>query len=148
MNITENYFINLFCSSNPSSEDIQKVLDCTDPVIGDQMNAILCAPFTDEEIRRAVFDMHPSKAPGLDGFTALFYQKLWPLIGNDVTQATLHILNEQKDLFDWNATLITLIPKIQEPLSLKDFDLLAYAIQVIKSYLEQSPIDSDLSWIR
>ncbi|XP_075499819.1 uncharacterized protein LOC142538372 [Primulina tabacum] len=120
-NITEDYFRNLFKSSNPSSEDIAKLLDCSEPVIRDKMNETLCAPFTADEVRRAVFDMHPSKAPGLDGFTALFYQKFWPLIGNDVTQATLLILNEQKDLFDWNATLITLIPRIQEPLSLKDF---------------------------
>lgn len=38
--------------------------------------------------------MHPSKAPGLDGFTALFYQKLWAMIGNDITDAALLILNE------------------------------------------------------
>lgn len=27
---------------------------------------------TKEEVRKALFDMHPSKAPGLDGFNAPF----------------------------------------------------------------------------
>lgn len=65
--------------------------------------------------------MHPSKAPGLDGFNAYFYKKLWPIIGTDVTQAALRILNDQQDPSEWNTTLIILIPKIKEPLSLKDF---------------------------
>ncbi|XP_075498859.1 uncharacterized protein LOC142537187 [Primulina tabacum] len=74
-----------------------------------------------EKVRRAVFDMHPSKAPGPDGFTALFYHKLWPIVGEDVTKEVLAILNDQAGMTDWNETLITLIPKIKDPVSLKDF---------------------------
>lgn len=74
------------------------------------MNNFLCAKFTVEEVHKVVVDMHPSKAPGPNGFTTLFYQKLWPLIGEDVTAAVLLILNDQGDLSDWNSTLITLIP--------------------------------------
>lgn len=85
------------------------------------MNAILCAPFSEDEIHKAVFDMHPSKAPGPDGFTVLFYQKLWPIIGKDITKAALEILNGKKKLLDWNATLITLIPKVKDLRSLKEF---------------------------
>lgn len=70
--MTVDYFNNLFSSSNTTSGDLSAVLECTDTVIEDQMNESLCEPFTAEEIRRAVFDMHPSKAPGLDGFTAYF----------------------------------------------------------------------------
>lgn len=33
------------------------------------------ADFTPEEIRKAMFDMAPFKAPGPDGFQAGFYQK-------------------------------------------------------------------------
>lgn len=77
--------------------------------------------FISDEVRRAVFDLHPSKAPGPDGVTTLFFQKPWPFLGDDITEAALNILNGNSDIKGWNATLITLIPKVKEPLSPKDF---------------------------
>lgn len=38
-------------------------------------NEDLSNSITMDELKRAVFNMHPNKAPGLDGFTLLFYQK-------------------------------------------------------------------------
>lgn len=61
------------------------------------MNDVLCAPYTEADVRRALFDMHPSKAPGPDGFTALFFQKNWQVVGHEVTVAALQILNVQAD---------------------------------------------------
>jgi hypothetical protein len=37
---------------------------------------MLDAPFTEEEIKSAAFDSYSEGAPGLDGFTFLFYQKI------------------------------------------------------------------------
>ena len=37
-------------------------------------NEFLTAPFTEKEVRDAVFDMEHNKAPGPDGFPAEFYQ--------------------------------------------------------------------------
>jgi hypothetical protein len=37
-------------------------------------NAILIAPYSEEEIKKAVFLMEHDKAPGPDGFPAEFYQ--------------------------------------------------------------------------
>lgn len=51
----------------------------------------------------------------------LFYQKLWPLVGETIVNAALSILNGQGSLKEWNATMITLIPKIHSPTTLKDF---------------------------
>lgn len=38
--------------------------------INQNMNALLDAPFTTEEVRKAVFDLHPDKAPGPNGMSA------------------------------------------------------------------------------
>jgi hypothetical protein len=56
-------------------------------------NEFLSSPFTESEIKTALFMMKPNKAPGPDGFTAGFYQKHWSLVGNDICQAILSFLN-------------------------------------------------------
>lgn len=125
VDITRNYFANLFSSFYPSAASIGATREGTDAVENNQMNEALCAPFSEKEVHRAVFQMHSSKTSGPDGFTAFFYQKLWPVIGNDITAGVLAILNDQQDPSDWNTTLTTLIPKVKEPMNLKDFRLIS-----------------------
>jgi hypothetical protein len=40
--------------------------------------------FSEEEIKRAVFDSYAEGAPGPDGLSFLFYQKFWPIIKMDL----------------------------------------------------------------
>jgi hypothetical protein len=47
------------------------------PQVSPQENAVLSAPFTEEEIRKSVFQMEHNKALGPDGFPAELYQKFW-----------------------------------------------------------------------
>jgi hypothetical protein len=37
-------------------------------------NQVLTAPFSEEEVKMAIFDMEHNKAPGPDGFPTEFYQ--------------------------------------------------------------------------
>lgn len=59
------------------------------------------------EIKEVIFQMELSKAPGPDGFTALFYQKFWNTVGTTITQHILQMLNNRKLEDDINDTLIT-----------------------------------------
>ncbi|XP_073362867.1 uncharacterized protein [Aegilops tauschii subsp. strangulata] len=43
--------------------------------------------FLEEEVWNAVKEMHPDRAPGPDGFIALFCQRAWPVIKNDILAA-------------------------------------------------------------
>lgn len=73
------------------------------------------------EIREALAELGPTKAPGEDGFPALFYQKCWPIIGEEVTSFCLAKLNGDMDISLINKTNIVLIPKIPNPLNITHF---------------------------
>jgi hypothetical protein len=61
--------------------------------VSNAMNDYLCAPFTATEVEKALFSMKPNKSPGLDGFTAGFYQKHWSMVKDDICLAVLAFLN-------------------------------------------------------
>ena len=65
--------------------------------------------------------MHPTKAPRPDGMPAIFYQKYWDIIGDDVSKTILNILNSNAPMADLNKTNIALIPKIKNPTKMSDF---------------------------
>ena len=50
----------------------------------DNINFILDEEPTHEEIRVALFQMHPTKAVGIDGIHALFFKKFWDIIGDEI----------------------------------------------------------------
>jgi hypothetical protein len=81
----------------------------------------LDAQFSPDEVRKAVFDMFPTKAPGPDGLPALFYQKFWPVVGQQVTAACLGVLNDGLGLDGINDTLVRLIPKVRNAKRITDF---------------------------
>ena len=55
--------------------------------------------------------MKPFKAPGIDGFHAGFFQRLWLLVGDSVKREVKEIFATQKIPAYLNQTLIALIPK-------------------------------------
>lgn len=72
-----------------------------------------------------LFDFNPSKAPGPDGLTTLFFQNAWNTIGDDIIGAILGVLNNGESLKDWNDTVTTLIPKIKDPTDIRQFRLIS-----------------------
>ncbi|KAH1074832.1 hypothetical protein J1N35_027160 [Gossypium stocksii] len=68
------HFGELFTASESGGDD--RVLNLVEKRISDSMNEALLTPFTNEEIWIVVKSMAPLKAPGIDGFPALFYQNI------------------------------------------------------------------------
>lgn len=61
-------------------------------VTGD-MRMELERDFVEEEITRALYQMHSNKALGPDGMSPMFFQKFWRTIGPPVTAAFLRALD-------------------------------------------------------
>ncbi|KAL5550690.1 hypothetical protein UlMin_000866 [Ulmus minor] len=116
-----NYFGTLFSSSSPSSVDFDRVLDSIERKVTPQLNEQLEQVFEAEDVKTAVFQMAPTKIPGPDGMSAIFYQKFWPIVGEEVTAACLGFTNGGLSLGSINETIITLLPKIKNPTRITEF---------------------------
>jgi hypothetical protein len=72
------HFSNLFASSTPPIED--DMLSLFAHVVFAKDNLFLCALPPEEEVVQALSTLGSTKDPGLDGYTALFYKKFWPIV--------------------------------------------------------------------
>ena len=82
-------------------------------------------PFTAKEIADALAQIYPTKALGLDGFPAAFFQKHWSSVKEGVVKTCLHILNEGGNPAPINHTYIALIPKVHKLRRVNEFRLIS-----------------------
>ena len=83
--MVQEFYENLYTTEGV--QDIEEVTNHVPSKVTPEMNAILCAPYTREEVKVALFQMFPTKAPGPDGFPAHFYQRHSDICGDEVTTA-------------------------------------------------------------
>ena len=76
--------------------------------------------------------MDPLKAPRLVRLPPLFFQKFWPTIGEEVSQAVLTCLKLGSISSTINRTFITLIPKVKNPSRVSDFHPIAFCNIIYK----------------
>ena len=88
--VAESYFQELFSTAHP--QNMESVLQSIQRKVTPQMNESLTRPYTTDEVRIALFQMHPSKSPGPDSMSPFFFQKYWHIVGIDVTEAILSVL--------------------------------------------------------
>jgi hypothetical protein len=115
--LAKNYFDHLF-QAKATVHDL--VLSLITPRITSEDNERLVAPITREELKEALFQMHPDKAPGPDGFNPAFYKHFWELCGSDIYEAAKDWLERGYFPSSLNETNICLIPKCDNPASMKD----------------------------
>ncbi|XP_021732105.1 uncharacterized protein LOC110698909 [Chenopodium quinoa] len=99
----------------------KKVIGRVPTTVSQATNTMLLRPYSREEVHTALKHMHPSKAPGPDGMHAIFYQRFWHIVGNDVADFVIGILNGNAILERINKTNIALVSKVKEPQHAVDF---------------------------
>ena len=118
-NVATNYFENLF--SLGSCDRMEECLEVVQHKVTPNMKEILSRDYSAEEIKAALFQMGPTKAPGPYGMNAIFYQKFWHIVGDDVIAAVLDFLNSGNMNFELNYTNIVLIPRNKSPERMSDY---------------------------
>ncbi|KAL2252861.1 UNVERIFIED_CONTAM: hypothetical protein Sindi_0080800 [Sesamum indicum] len=90
-------------------------------IITNEEASHLCLPFTPKDVKNAVFDISEDKAPGPNGYSSGFFKAAWPVVGTEVTRAVLNFFTTGKLLKQVNSTLLALIPKVHNPMTVGDF---------------------------
>lgn len=80
------------------------------------------ACFSEQEVWDTIKCLPGNRAPGLDGFTGLFYKVAWPIIKTDVMNAIHALWSLDSRSFNLlNDALLVLLRKHNAPTMLKDF---------------------------
>ncbi|XP_019197208.1 PREDICTED: uncharacterized protein LOC109191092 [Ipomoea nil] len=116
--IMVDYFANLFSSAEGEAGP---VLECVDSRINGDQNAMLIREVTVEEVKDALFAMHPDKSPGPDGLSPAFFQTYWDIVGPEVVSFCRLFMFTGMLPDHINDTHIVLIPKCKSPESMSDF---------------------------
>ena len=59
------------------------------------MNDDLMKPYSEEEVKKALFSMGDMKAPGSNGLHALFFNKCWNILGDELSSEVLNAINNK-----------------------------------------------------
>ena len=84
-NILVGFYQALFTLAN--SRQFEQVLEATPKFVMEEMNLYLAVEFQRVKVEEALWQMELLKALGPYGMPPLFFQRFWPIIGDDVLQS-------------------------------------------------------------
>ncbi|GAU45240.1 hypothetical protein TSUD_291240 [Trifolium subterraneum] len=135
--VAKQYFDTLF---KPKNGEQEPILNLIQRRVTEEDNIYLAAPITKDEIQQALFQMHPNKSPGPDGFNPAFYQRFWEQCGDDIFVAASNWLDRGYFPTSLNETNICLIPKCDNPISMKDLHPISLSFVEGRSILDNALI--------
>ena len=115
------YFKSIFGQDHEDDYDslvIEELQGCKQ--LTEQMQRELDKDVTRDEVVEALSPIGSDKAPGPDGFSAYFFQFCWRIVGDDFTLAVHNFFKSSRMLREVNSTVLTLVPKVTNPLSFSD----------------------------
>ena len=130
--VATEYFENIFKSS--ACERLDECLEVVQHKVNAEMQEILSREYSADEIKAALFQMGPTKALGPNGMNALFYQKFWHIVDDDVVAVVLDFLTTGNMNPGLNYTHIVLILKVKSPEKCQIIDPLAYVMLFTKLF--------------
>jgi mannosylglycoprotein endo-beta-mannosidase len=83
-NYITSYYKNLFGAPEEGNFFMDETQTDDIPQVTVEEHNLLTAEYSEEDVRKAIFQMEHNKAPGPDGFLAEFYQTFWDTIKGDL----------------------------------------------------------------
>ncbi|KAL2901417.1 LINE-1 reverse transcriptase-like protein, partial [Bienertia sinuspersici] len=117
----EEFYIDFLGSAMTDRTPIQQHVVQLGNLGTEQKAGDLMKPFSDEDIKAAIFSISSSKAPCSDGFNSTFFQSAWHIVGPDICNAVNDFFTNCKMLKELNCTNLTLIPKVLYPKHMSEF---------------------------
>jgi len=92
-----------------------------DEKVTEEENEELIKPFSEAEVKEALFQMEKNKAAGPDSIPIKFYQSCWDIVKNDIMNIFHEFHSGVLDVSRINYGIITLLPKILEAEKIQQF---------------------------
>ncbi|XP_062103395.1 uncharacterized protein LOC133814454 [Humulus lupulus] len=131
-----NHFRKFMGSSSSATEGIDLTCLNKGRRLSLEQQVRLIRPFSKNDVKKALFSIHSSKSPGLDGFGSGFYKGLWEYIGEDITRSVLAFFQDGALPPSLNDTVISLVPKVTDPKSTSDYRPIACCNTLYKCILK------------
>jgi hypothetical protein len=105
------YYTNLFGPEDDHNIHIDPDLWSELPQVSIDENDEFCKPFSESEIKNALFQMETNKGAGLDKIPIEFYQTCWDAVKTDIIQLFDDFHAEKVNISRINYGIIALLPK-------------------------------------
>ena len=115
------HFQGILCSDEPLVGRSEYLENLDGFIWSPQHMETLNKAISHEEIKKAIFSIDDSKAPGPGGFSSRFFKAAWSIIGSDVCAAVSSFFESGSMLRKINCTIIALVPKVPNPGSMHDY---------------------------
>lgn len=135
-NLAASHFDHLFTATPYAMTE--ELFDSYPATVSALQNDLICTLPSKQEIWEAVCSLSADSAPGVDGFTGHFFHGCWKIIQSDVVDMVRGFFLGDYLHAGVSTTLITLLPKIDNPKALTDFrpiSLCTFASKLISKIL-------------
>ncbi|XP_070039684.1 uncharacterized protein [Nicotiana tomentosiformis] len=113
------FYKNLMGTSVQTPPTINRLIMRKGPKLNHPQQLAMCEAVTTTEIYEGLCSIGDDKAPRVDGYNAVFFKKTWHIIKEEVTKAVLVFFTTGKLYRAINCTSFTLIPKTENPFTMK-----------------------------
>ncbi|XP_019257619.1 PREDICTED: uncharacterized protein LOC109235824 [Nicotiana attenuata] len=119
------FYKGLMGSSAKELPVVNRLVMKNELVLSRQQSKDLTTEITKQEIYKGLSIIRDDKAPRVDGYNDPFFKKAWHIVKEEIMEAVKHFFAAWKMNKAINFTSITLVPKIANPTTVKDFRTIA-----------------------